>query len=250
MEIPAHGLSVAVHGLDISVEREVTRAVAHGLVAAALQRLTVDINGGAVGGIHRSHEDLGAEAVALHQHLGVGHHIGVHLVHAQVLHVNLVHQLVQHLAFGQAHIVLQLGEQGYGGSRGLSLEQILLPVLAFGLGALGHVGVQVAADHLALGLVAQHAHDLLAVLVHAAVQLLALGLLGREHDERGGLQVLLVPDVTHIAVSTVALPDDALLQLLGKVEQVVAHLPHVLALVEPRLGLGGVGLHLVGQLLV
>ena len=149
-----------------------------------------------------------------------------------------------------AHIVLQLREQGDGCRRGHALEHILLPVLAFEFTLLGNLGAEVVLDDAALPLVGDHLCDALAVTVDGLEQFAAATTVGGQHDAAGSLQVLLIAYVVDVAVLAVALADDGHLQFLGQVIQRVAHLADILGPVVPLLHLGGVGLHLLVEVLI
>ena len=111
---------------------EVARPSTHNLIEVVLQfhLLLTDIDIGNLRRIDSSHHDVGRELIAAHDGLRVGNDESLKGVHADILHVDVLHECVQHLAFSIAHVVLQLRQECHGSSSRHRLEHVLLPVLA------------------------------------------------------------------------------------------------------------------------
>ena len=195
-------------------------------------------------GINGGHHYLCREFVATHHGLGVGDDECAQLVHADILHVDVGHQGVQHLALGIADVALQFGKQRDGCGHRHSLKHVFLPVFAHGLGVFGQLCGEVAADDFLLPGVGHHGEDTLAEIVDGIIEGLALAGARGEHHTGGGFEVFLVDDVVHIALGAVGFTHDFLFQLLCKVEERVAHAFHGSGLFKPSPHLLRIGLHL------
>ena len=82
------------------------------------------------------------------------------------------------------------------------------------------------------------------------MQLLASSTTWGKHHLIGSFEVFLVTDITHVAIGTVGLNDDGLLQVCNQIIERVAHLLYLTRLVVPFLCLLWVCLHLHGKLIV
>ena len=203
-----------------------------------------------LGGIHGSHHDIGIESFTRIERCFLWNHEGIEFVHTDILHVDIRNQVVQHLSLGIAHIALNLREHGHGCSHWHVLKHVFLPVLTQIFLALRHLGREVAGDDFLLMLIGHQLQDAVAVAIQLPIEFLSLARTRCKHHDAGSLQVFLVLDVAHIAILTVSLLYDSNLQFLGKVIERIAHVLHLLSLLEPFPHLGRVLLHLVGKVAI
>ena len=122
--------------MDIAFQGKITRASGYGLVESVrkIHLLASDEYLGGLGGIHSSHHDAGRELVATHYGLRIWNDKGIQGIDADILHVDIGNQRMEHGSLSIAHVVLQLAQQGDGSCHRHILEQVFLPVLAHRLG--------------------------------------------------------------------------------------------------------------------
>ena len=214
------------------------------ILSSGVDAHAVHIDFGCLRSVHGSHHDVGRELFAGVERCLLGNHKGIELVHTDILQVDVRHQRVKHLALGIAHVALYLRKQRDGSGHGHSLEHIFLPVLTHGMSILRQFRGQVAADYLFLVLVGDVFQNALAERVDGIVECLSLSCSGCQHHLRGSLQVFFVLYVFQVAVGSVGFVHNLFLELLGEVEERVAHLLHQRSLFEPLLHLSGILLHL------
>ena len=103
-------IAIAIHGLHITGQGEITRTIAGSLIESVVQGylLVTDIDIRHLGGIHSSHHDTGREAVAPDNRLGVWNDESRKGIHADILHVDTLYQCMQHLTLCITDIALQL----------------------------------------------------------------------------------------------------------------------------------------------
>ena len=201
-------------------------------------------------GVYGCHDDLCRELVATDDGLRLGYDERRELVHTDVLHVDVCHECVQHLAFSVAHVALQLREQRHGTCYGHVLEHILLPVLTERICVLRHLCGEVAFYYLALMWVGNHLEDTLAERVDGIVELLALSGARCEHHMTCCFEVVLALYVIDITVLAVSLAHNLHFQCLCEVVQRVAHALHRRSFLEPLLHFLWVLIHLFGEVVV
>ena len=228
--------------LAYSACREAVESVGDALSAYVYLRL--------LRGVDSRHYDLRRELVAADDGLRLGYYERRELVHANVLHVDVRNERVQHFAFSVAHVALQLREQRDGTCNGHVLEHVLLPVLAERVCVLRHLCREVAFDDVALMLVGNHLEDALAEVVDGVVEFLALTRAWSEHHMACCFEVILALNIVDIAVLAVSLAHNLHLQRLREVVERVAHALHSRSFLEPLLHLLRVLLHLLGEVAV
>ena len=157
---------------------------------------------------------------------------------------------MEHVALGMAHIILQFGQQGDGGSHRHILEHVLLPVLAQRVGLAGNCGREVAADDTTLLRVGDVLQNALTIAVDGPVEPAASPSDGSQHHGAGGIDIVDVFNVVYVGVGTIGLPDDSHLQFFGEIEERIAHGLHGGGLLKPSPHLGRVGGHLVLEVAV
>ena len=150
---------------------------------------------------------------------------------------------MQNLALGIAHITLQFRQQRNGSRSGHRLKHIFGPVLTHS--TLGHLGSKIAGYNLSLFLISYHRQHTLTETVDSLVQFLSLSVGRREHHVVSRLLILLIADISDIAILAIGLNHDGLLQTGSKVIQRVAHLAHLLGFVVPLAGFQRVSLQLL-----
>ena len=217
------------------------------LAVAGVDACTIDVDLRLLRGIDGRHDDVGHEALAGVERRLLGYDEGLELVDADILHIDIRHQRVEHLALGVAHVVLQLRQQRHGCGHGHVLKHILLPVLAKVVLMVGHLGREVAGDDGALVRVGDKGEDALAVGVDGIVELAALACQRREHHGAGSVDVVGIVDIVKVSLRPVGFLDDGHLQGFGKVVERVAHLAHLRGLLKPLAHLLGIGGHLVPE---
>ena len=155
------------------------------------------------------------ELVATYNGARFGYDESRQLVYTDVLHVDVGHKGVQHLALGIAHVALQLRQKRHGTSHRHILKHILLPVLAHGVGVLGQLSGEVALDDAALVRVAHHGKYAVAEGVDGIEKLVSLPRSGCQHHVACSLKVVLALYVEHVGVLAVCLLHNLELKLLG-----------------------------------
>ena len=223
-------------------------APAFDLDRVALDLLSVDIDLRRLGGVNSSQHHTGRDGLARIEARLVGDDDGFELVDPNVLESHVGHERVKHLAFRVAYVALQLGKQRDGGRRRHILKHILLPV--FVERRRGHGRGEVAADDLLLQWIVDETEYPLTVAIDSVEELASLSRARAQHDDACGFEVVFVLDVKRIALRSVGLTDDERLQLLGVVEERVAHSPHRGGTLKPHARLGRILAHDLLQLAI
>ena len=91
---------------------------------------TIHIDFRLLGSIHSRHHDVGIEALARIKRSLLRNHKGIKFVDANILHIYIRNEGMEHLSFRIAHITLQFGEQSDSSSHRHILKHIFLPVFA------------------------------------------------------------------------------------------------------------------------
>ena len=73
---------------------------------------------------------MGGELITADDCLGIRDDECLESIDTDILHINILHQRMEHLTFCITHITLQLRQQSNGSSGRHRLEHILLPVLS------------------------------------------------------------------------------------------------------------------------
>ena len=246
-EVAAYDFAGGVGHHDVAVEG-IFAGRADGEVVRAVfgDALAVHVDFGSLRGVDRRHEDVRAERFAGEERGGFGQAVGVELVHADILDVDVGYERVEHLVLGLAHVALELGEHRDGGNGRHLLKHVLLPVLADVVFAARHVGGKVGGEDGALarvGDVLQHGG---AEFPDFVIEPAPVAFHGGKHDAAGSLKVFLVFQIVRVAVLAVGLAGNGDAQAFGEVVERVGGGFHDVRLVEPRLHLFGIG----GQLLL
>ena len=130
-EVSPDDVAVTIDGLQIPGKGEITRGITDTLINIIAKRhfLVADVDIRHLGSIDGSHDDVGRELVTTDDGLRVGDDEGLEGVYTDILHVDILHQRMEHFSLGIAHIALQLRQQGDSGSCRHRLKHIFLPVL-------------------------------------------------------------------------------------------------------------------------
>ena len=83
-----------------------------------------------LGSIHSRHHDICIEAFTRIKRSLLRNHEGIKFVDANILHIYIRYEGMEHLSFRIAHITLQFGEQSDSSSHRHILKHIFLPVFA------------------------------------------------------------------------------------------------------------------------
>ena len=89
--------------------------------------LVADVDGGCLGGIYSSHDNLCFIDRTAHHVTRIGDHEGAHLIDAHIATIDALHEAFDSLSFGIADIALQLGKNGDGSSDGDIFEHLVFP---------------------------------------------------------------------------------------------------------------------------
>ena len=102
-------IAIAIHGLHITGQREITRTVTGSLIEAIVQGhlLITDIDIRYLGGIYSRHDDTGRKTVAPDNRLGVRDDESRKGIHTDIFHVDTLYQRVQHLTLCITDVALQ-----------------------------------------------------------------------------------------------------------------------------------------------
>ena len=247
-EVAADDLPGRVGHEDVAREG-VLAGLSHGegILSVGADAPSVHVDFGALGGVDRSHEYLGAEGLAGIERGGLGRDVGVQLVHADVLEVDVGRQGVDDLVLGLAHVALELRQHRHGGDGGHVFKHVVGPVLSHVVFALGHFGGEVRGDDGFLPRVGHEAENVVAESLDGGAELASLAFGGGEHDAVGGFEVLLVLEVIGVGLCAVALAGNGEAEMSGQVVERIAEEAHLHGLVVPGLHLGGVALVLLAE---
>ena len=103
-----------------------------------------------------------------------GRNVGINLINANVLYVDIGQEIVNDFILSLAHVALQLGQHRYGSDRGHLLKHILLPIFAHIVFTLGHVGAEVGSNDSTLAWVGYERENTCTEVVYRIVELLTL----------------------------------------------------------------------------
>ena len=250
-EVAADDVAGGVRHEDVAGERILSgRVDGEVVVAVGCDAASVDVDFGSLGRVNRCHEDVGAEGFSGIERGGFRADVGVELVDADVFHVNVGKEAVNHLVLRFPHVALEFGEHGAGSDGGHLLEHVLLPVLAQIVLSRRHVGVEVGGDDGLSARVGDEVEDAVAEGVDGVEEVFALSFARCEHDFLRGVEVFLVLEVVGVAVGTVGFSCDGLAEVFGEIVERVTHLLHLHGFFIPRCNLVVVRLELRSEVFV
>ena len=107
-EVTTHFLTITIDGLQITSQGEVACGATDALIEIVFEihLLITYIDIRHLRGVDSSHDDMGGELVTTDDGLGVGDDEGLEGIDADILHVDVLHQGMEHLTLGITHIAL------------------------------------------------------------------------------------------------------------------------------------------------
>ena len=167
--------------------------------------------------VNRRHHDRSLERFAGIEGGFLGNDTGLQLIHPHIVHIDICHQRMQHLAFRVAHVALQLRKLRDSSCYRHVFKTIFLPVLALPACLLWHRCSQIAADDAALLGIIDHREQLVSILIDSVEKFVSATCARRKHHDVGRLHIVFMANSRHIAIATIGLLHQSHLQILQQV---------------------------------
>ena len=164
--------------------------------------------------VNRRHHDRSLERFAGIEGGFLGNDISIELIHPHIVHIDICHQRMQHLAFRVAHVALQLRKLRDNSRYRHVFKTIFLPVLALPACLLWYRCSQIAADDAALLGVIDHREQLVSILIDGVEKFVSATCARRKHHDVGRFYIVFMANSRHIAIATIGLLHQSHLQIL------------------------------------